>query len=185
MRKDLTGSALQFALERPILGYGYGQFGIQFVARLNTDLAKTVGAWGFELEKLVNEGREYAHNIGAHNLYLEVVVEYGLAGLIPFIAFMALALYDLRIAERWGTEQDRLLAICIAAGVIGFYVCGLFVHAKYMKILWLLAGFAAAHRRVVLIEAASRGTALTQSSGDPGMPAVSRDRKADRPRPAT
>ena len=33
MRKDLTGTALYFALQRPILGYGYGQFGVEFMRR--------------------------------------------------------------------------------------------------------------------------------------------------------
>jgi hypothetical protein len=79
---------------------------------------------------------------------------------------MALALHDLRIAERWGTREDQLLAICIAAGLIGFYVCGLFVHVKYLKILWFLAGFAAAHRRVVLTEAGSRASELAPTGGD-------------------
>ena len=150
MRKDLTGTALLFALERPILGYGYGQFGIEFISRVNTDLSNRIGAWGFELVRAVEEGRELAQDVGAHNLYLEILVEYGLLGLIPFLAFMGLMLYDLRCAERWGNEEQRLLAICIAAGLIGFFVSGMFVHAKYLKILWFMAGLAAAQRRVVL-----------------------------------
>jgi O-antigen ligase len=152
MRQDLTGTALRFALERPILGYGYGQFGIEFVSRLNTDLSNRVGAWGFELARAIEDGRELARNVGAHNLYLEVMVEYGLLGLVPFVAFMILALRDLRCAERWGNEENRVLAICIAAGLIAFYVCGVFVHAKYLKILWFMTGLAAAQRRVVLTE---------------------------------
>ncbi len=150
MRKDLTGTALTFALEQPILGRGFGQFGVDFIARINTDLSNSVGAWGFELVRAIEEGRELAQDIGAHNLYLEIMVEYGLLGLIPFLAFMGLALYDLRCVERWGNEEQRLLAICIAAGLIGFFVCGMFVHAKYLKILWFMAGLAAAQRRVVL-----------------------------------
>jgi hypothetical protein len=163
MRKDLTGSALKFALERPVLGYGYGQFGVQFIDRLNTDLSNRVGAWGFELARSIEEGRELVQNIGAHNLYLEVAVEYGLLGLIPFACFMGLALYDLHVAERWGTAEDRILAICIAAGLIGFYVCGMFVHAKYLKILWFMAGLAAAHRRVVLSELEARVSKMVVS----------------------
>jgi hypothetical protein len=150
MRQDLTGSALGFALEHPLLGHGFGQFGVEFVARLNTSLANKVGAWGFELARAIDEGREYKHNIGTHNLYLEIAVEYGLLGLVPFMAFLVFALKDLRCGERWGNEEQRLLAICIAAGLISFFICGLFVHAKYLKILWFLAGLAAAQRRVAL-----------------------------------
>ena len=150
MRRDLTGSALIFALDRPLLGYGYGQFGVQFIARLNTDLSNRVGAWGFELARAIDDGRELVQNIGTHNLYLEIIVEYGLLGLVPFVTFMGLALRDLRAAERFGNEEQRLLAICLAAGLIAFYVCGMFVHAKYLKMLWYMAGLAAAQRRVVL-----------------------------------
>lgn len=150
MRKDLTGTALYFALQRPILGYGYGQFGVEFMRQLNTDLSTRVGAWGVDLVRAVEEGREYVQNIGAHNLYLEVVVEYGLLGLIPFLSFIFLAFRDLRLCRRWGDETDRLLSCCLAAGLLGFCACGMFGHAKYLKILWILTGLAAAHRRVVL-----------------------------------
>ena len=75
MRKDLTGSALRFALERPLLGYGYGQFGVQFIARLNTDLSNRVGAWGFELARAIEEGRELVQDIGTHNTFLEIMVD--------------------------------------------------------------------------------------------------------------
>lgn len=154
MREDLTGTALYLALQRPILGYGYGQFGVQFMERIDTDLKDRVGAWGFDLARAVRNGQEEVHNIGAHNLYLEVMVEYGLVGLVPFVAFMALALRDLALCRRWGNDEDRLLAYCLSAGLIAFYACGMFGHAKYLKILWLLTGLAAAHRRVVLTEAA-------------------------------
>jgi hypothetical protein len=150
MRKDLTGSALRFALERPLLGYGYGQFGVQFIARLNTDLSNRVGAWGFELARAIEEGRELVQDIGTHNTFLEIMVEYGLLGLVPFVAFIVCAFRDLRCSERWGNEEQRLLAICIAAGIVAFCVCGMFVHAKYLKVIWFLAGLAAAQRRAVL-----------------------------------
>ena len=150
MRRDLTGSALHFALERPLLGYGYGQFGVEFIARLNTDLSNSVGAWGFELARAIAEGRELVQDIGTHNTFLEIMVEYGLLGLVPFVAFIVCAFRDLRCSERWGNREQRLLAICIAAGIVAFCVCGMFVHAKYLKIIWFLAGLAAAQRRVVL-----------------------------------
>jgi hypothetical protein len=70
--------------------------------------------------------------------------------LVPFVAFIVCAFRDLRCSERWGNEEQRLLAICIAAGIVAFCVCGMFVHAKYLKIIWFLAGLAAAQRRVVL-----------------------------------
>jgi O-antigen ligase len=165
MRQDLTGTALYFALQRPIFGYGYGQFGVEFMARIDTDLKDRVGAWGFDLARAVNNGQEDVHNIGAHNLYLEVMVEYGLLGLIPFMSFLFLALHDLRLCRRYGSEEDRLLAYCLSAGLIAFYTCGMLGHAKYLKILWLLTGLAAAHRRVVLTEAADQLAPAQSASG--------------------
>jgi hypothetical protein len=160
MRKDLTLTALHFALERPVLGYGYGQFGVNFVDRLNKDLSNSVGAWGFELARAIDDGRELVQNIGTHNLYLEIMVEYGLLGLIPFVAFMGLGFRDQRVAERWGDDDLRLLAICLAAGLIAFVTCGMFVHARFLKVLWMLTGFAAAERRVALTEAKAAETAV-------------------------
>jgi hypothetical protein len=166
MRKDLTLSALHFALERPFLGYGFGQFGVNFVDRLNKDLSNQVGAWGFELARAIDEGREVVQNIGTHNLVLEVMVEYGLLGLLPFLTFIALALRDLRLVERWADDDLRLLSICLAAGLVAYLTCGMFVHERFLKSLWFLAGFAAALRRVTLVEAS------------PGPPAPARQRPA-------
>ena len=149
-RTALSGTALRMALDRPLLGHGYGQFGIKFIAEADQDLSTESGAFAFEQARAVEEGRELAANIGAHNLFLEISVEYGLLGLIPFVAFIALAFRDLRCAERWGNNEYRLLAICLAAGLIGFLVTGMFVHSRYLKILWLMTGLAAALRRVVL-----------------------------------
>ncbi len=152
IRKDLAGTALRLSLERPLLGHGFGQFGAEFVARVKTDLSNRVSIWSFEIVREAEEGREPVHNIGTHNMYLEITVEYGLLGLVPFVMFLALILADLRCCERWGNKEDRLLAICLAAGVLGFYFSAMLLHAKYLKILWIMAGLAAAHRRVVLTE---------------------------------
>jgi O-Antigen ligase len=152
MREDLTGTALQFALEHPILGYGYGQFGVKFIETINTNVSSRIGAWGFELARAIEDGREEKHNIGAHNLYLEIMVEYGLVGLVPFVAFMLLAIADCRVATPRTDPELELLGLCLAAGLISFMVCGMFVHAKYLKILWIVAGLAAAYRRVAVTE---------------------------------
>lgn len=185
VRKALTGTALRFALDRPILGYGYGQFGIEFIHRVNTtDVRNTVGVWGTELVRSVEDGREQARNLGTHNLVLEVMVEYGLLGLIPFLAFISLVFHDLRFAARWGDADQRLLALCVAAGLIALLVCGLLIHAKYLKILWFLAGFAAAQRRVILTEYWRPDTASAPPNHDPVPPAGGGRRSAiERPAP--
>ena len=52
------------------------------------------------------------------------------------------------------------------AGLIAFYVCGMFVHANYLKILWFMAGLAAAQRRVALTRTWSAGPA--KQASEPG-----------------
>lgn len=151
MRTDLYRAALHMSKERPFFGYGYGQFGYEFIDRLTTDMSMRVGAWGAELEKAIESGQEQIHNIGAHSLYLEIQIEYGLFGLIPFLFFMFLILRDYRLAEKNGDRDVRELAIYLMAGALAFYVCGLLGHAKMLKIFWILAGLAAAIRRITIV----------------------------------
>lgn len=49
-----------------------------------------------------------------------------------------------------GLGDSNWLAVSVVAVLPMNYVCGLFVHAKYLTILWVMAGLAAAQRRVVL-----------------------------------
>ena len=148
MRRDLYNAAVHMAKEKPIFGYGYGRYGYEFMDRLNTDMRMRIGAMGADLEHAVERGQEQVHNIGAHNMYLEIVVEYGVVGLAPFMAFLWLVLHDLMLVEKYGNQWQKDLAICLFAGAIAFYICGLFGHAKMLKCLWIMAGLAAALRRI-------------------------------------
>ena len=151
MRTDLYRSALHIAAERPIFGWGYGQFGYQFIKRLNTDMSMRVGAWGADLQRAIDRGQEQVYNIGTHNLYLEIQVEYGLLGLIPFLGFLYLVLNDYRLGMSIGDEDLRNLSIYLFAGTIAFLACGMLGHAKMLKILWILAGLGVAVRRLAIL----------------------------------
>lgn len=148
MRRDLFNGAIHMAKEKPIFGYGYGRYGYEFMDRLNTDMRMRVGAMGADLAKAIETGQEQVHNIGAHNMYLEVVIEYGIVGLVPFMAFLWLVLKDLMLVQKFGNRWQVDLAICLFAGTIAFYICGIFGHSKMLKCLWIIAGLAAALRRV-------------------------------------
>jgi O-antigen ligase len=152
LRIDLVRGAWQLIMERPLFGYGYGQFGPEYIKHLSNDVRFPVGAWGANLEQEVAAGRENVHNIGAHNMYLEVGVEYGLLGLLPFVTFLVWILKDLTVVERHGDRLEQDLAVSLYACLIAFYTCGLLGHAKTLKILWILAGLTAALRRVVFTE---------------------------------
>jgi O-antigen ligase len=98
----------------------------------------------------VEAGKESEHTILPHNIYLEVAVSYGLLGFAAFLAFGWCAYRDLSLAERLGDPLERNVAVSLKAGLVAFAVSGIWGHILTMKILWILAGLAAALRRVVL-----------------------------------
>ena len=91
-------------------------------------------------------------------MYLELAVEYGLAGLLPFLAFVALVFYDLVRIEKSGSKADADLAVCLAAMLICFMVCAVFGSLKVQKILWIVAGLSAALRRLSITEASENNS---------------------------
>jgi hypothetical protein len=144
-RQDLILCAWDLIKEAPLLGWGFGQFGVQFLTRVDTD-------WVRGLAKMVPPGHPEIHNIMPHNLAAEITVEYGLLGFLPLAAFFVWMVKDLAPARRSADPWESDLATCLIAGIIGFQVSGLLVHGKLFKILWILAGMTAALRRVVLTD---------------------------------
>jgi O-antigen ligase len=103
----------------------------------------------------VESGREDVHTILPHNLYFEVAVSYGLLGLSAFLAFLWFAFRDLSVAEQRGDPLERDLAVALKAGLLAFAVSGVWGHILTTKTVWILAGLAAALRRVVMDRVAS------------------------------
>ena len=70
---------------------------------------------------------------------------------------------DLRDAERKnpGTE-DAELAIVLTAGLVAFYTCAILAHSKILNIFWIIAGLAAALRRVALTQEPSAAVGSEQ-----------------------
>jgi O-antigen ligase len=144
--------AYEIWLQSPIVGHGFAGFGQRFYQSVQQNTSPTderLQAWAEDLKRSVAEGRERVENIGAHNLYLEILCEYGAVGLLVFAIFTVMVFRDLAWIEARGSPDERLLAICITAGLIGFLACGLLGHAKYLKIPWMLAGAALAMRGVI------------------------------------
>ena len=153
IRRELMLTALDFWTESPIVGHGYSRYGISMYAKARKVQPKnqSLEGWFDDLHKAVAEGRESPENIGAHNLYLEILTEYGLIGLVCYLAIFFAAWRDLKWVERNGDESQRLLAICLTAGFLTFLVCGMLVHVKYLKISWILLGLTVALRRLAAI----------------------------------
>lgn len=160
-RRELFIDGVYAFQEKPFWGHGYGQFGYYFVEKMQR---RPRSEWSDSVEDSIKQGYENPEDVGVHCLYLEIGVEYGLAGLIPFLLILVYSCKDLSVVETLGSDDDRELAICIAACILCFAVCGIFAHIKVLKIIWLLTGFAAALRRVVVTEAAAKRPAIAANA---------------------
>ncbi|WP_176827991.1 O-antigen ligase family protein [Ruegeria marina] len=142
--------AVDIWLEEPIAGHGYKGFGDKFYTAVKVTLPNDLRlqAWAEDMERAVVEGRELVSNIGAHNLQLEILVEYGLIGFVLYFGVFVMGFIEMRRVEIRGPPHLRVLAIAISAGMIAFLVCGLLGHAKYLKIVWLMFGVLMAVARI-------------------------------------
>lgn len=142
MRREIFNMALDLVVDKPLLGHGYQQYGPQFIARSTSEI-------GAEWERRDISGEEPAHLLRAHNLYLDVWVQHGLIGLIPLMLAYALLLRELlQIARADADSREGELAACLLACLVSFYLCGIGGHSQELKIFWIMAGLAAALRRV-------------------------------------
>ena len=147
IRRDLAATAWAITKESPLIGHGYGQFGNEYVRLLKTDpnlVDPRVGQWGKNIIAEVETGKEDPTNVGAHSLPLELGVEFGAIGVAAYLIWLVSFWRDLAFSERHGNAHHRVLAICMKASFIGLMVCAILAHMKFLKILWLIAGFAAA-----------------------------------------
>ncbi len=83
-----------------------------------------------------------------HNLYLEVLSETGLVGLVVFSALLYLmfrGMFQARsmlIDAQLQSYADMLAALML--GITGYLIASLFLHAAYPRYFWLLVGIALA-----------------------------------------
>lgn len=152
MRKEIYSMAVDLIIDRPLLGHGYEQFGPEFIKRSKTEM-------GLEWARRDETGQEPAYLLRAHNLYLDVWVQHGIVGLALLLTAYGLLLKELAEVARIAPSRDAEMAVGIMAALLSFYLCGLGGHSQELKIFWLLAGLAAALRRVVWTTAAARGPA--------------------------
>ncbi|CAN5706541.1 hypothetical protein BH10ACT1_BH10ACT1_36130 [soil metagenome] len=115
----------------PAVGVGVGLFPTYF-----QDEARRQGA-----DRIVGVNRE------AHDLYLGIAAEMGLAGLITFAGLIVALITPLAAVRRRELAERRdvaMLATGLALGVVTYLTTGLFLHFAYIRYFWLLASLAAA-----------------------------------------
>lgn len=108
----------------PIFGVGPGNYPLHYL-----DYSQEIG-----LDPRL-EQRE------AHSLYLEAFAETGIVGASAFLAVLWLALRGAWRARQRLARRDALLAEGIFVALMSFLVAGLFLHASYLRYLWIVIGF--------------------------------------------
>ena len=129
-----------------VLGFGYQRFGPEFLKRTTSDM-------GWEFERRDQEGIEAAELLRGHNIYLDVTVLHGLVGALLLVGFFVFLLVELNHVAGAGQPAEAEMAVALMACLLSFFICGMGGHAQELKILWILAGFAAGLRRVAFTRA--------------------------------
>lgn len=95
---------------------------------------------------------EYAAKVGgnvrsgtrrSHNLFLQLAAETGLLGLTVFLLLVGLILNGLNITRQRFVGRDREVwaAACgLLLAMAGFLITSMFLHAAYIRYLWMLFG---------------------------------------------
>jgi hypothetical protein len=80
----------------------------------------------------------------AHNLYLQVLSELGVVGLVPFLVILIFPLVCMlraaRLFERRGDPDMELISRGVFVGLVGILAADFFLSAQFSKQLWLLLG---------------------------------------------
>jgi O-antigen ligase len=137
-RIALQEAAWYYTMQNPVLGTGPGGFGMEFINETN-ETATT-------MRYMVAKQAWNAVFIGTHNLYLQLSANQGFIGLALFMIFFVLTLRKLWIEEqrfiREGDWRGAALAGSLFVSLIGFALCGIFLHALMQKIWWMVAAAA-------------------------------------------
>ncbi len=111
-RYNLALAAWRMFLEHPIAGWGIGNY-----------------YYNCSNYAFVSPGR-------AHNMYLEVMAELGIIGIILLLAIIFSTLRILNRISKLNIKPFSIYASGLYIGLIGFCAAAFFLHAEQEKILW-------------------------------------------------
>jgi O-antigen ligase len=121
IRKSQFETSFRFFLENPILGIGYGEYG--------TKPEELLGGYVIKQKRLQE-----------HSTFLKFLVEFGLAGFIPFVILLVVTLRDgiraIKKAKSVGEHGIRLLATATTLSLTSFIIFSLML-GTYSKYLYL------------------------------------------------
>ena len=134
-RLAIWGRGVDYVARRPLVGLGLNQFRTA-ESRL----------WPLARQQRM-AGRRPPPARGAHNMLIQVGAELGVPALIAFVLMLGAAwrtFRRLRETRAVDGSPGPALSDALAASLLGFCVCGMFLHAAFFPILPMLLGLAVA-----------------------------------------
>jgi O-antigen ligase len=125
-RRELLGRAIEVASNHLVFGVGIANFSAYSI-----------------------------HNKLAHNSYVEISAELGVAGLIAYLILILAPLKRLRqierryVSSRYANERETyFLSIGVQAAIASYMVCSFFGSVQYMWFIYYVAAYGIALRRL-------------------------------------
>lgn len=143
-RSAVWKRGLGYMISNPVLGVGVRAF--PQAEGMLSDLSKEYAARGQSLKWSV-----------AHNSFVEIGAELGVGGLLLFLGFIGYTFAYLRkIGKRTSsktasveTNEDAAYAQMLIGSLIGFCICGFFISAEYMTLLYVLMAFVLGQKAIL------------------------------------
>ena len=140
-RVVLQKAAWELWQTAPIQGLGVGGFGLGLDSVDSGSLEVLMVIW-----------RRHYHwdpiFLGAHNMYLQTLVESGAVGLLLLISFFVLLIVYVDRAYRASADrgdiEGKMLCLSVQTSLLSFMLCAVLLHAMLEKIEWLIAALALA-----------------------------------------
>lgn len=141
-------AAIGVFLDHPVLGVGPSVFPLYY-----RDYAQRAGGYVHDSTPTgPKKGQEATRE--AHNIIVGKAADLGIAGMVAFLAVLALtigALIRVRAANlRFGRRDCADLAVALLLAVIGYLLTGAFLSLAYETYFWLLLGLAGAATSIAL-----------------------------------
>jgi putative inorganic carbon (hco3(-)) transporter len=104
----------------------------------------------------------------AHNSYIMIGSDYGIAGLFCYLMFLFATNRELYRIRRDATDRQMYLeSLALQTALLGFMAAAFFVNRQYGELFYWLPGIAVALRRIQLSEMAERQVAAVPASVQP------------------
>jgi O-antigen ligase len=129
-RSDIWKVGWRMVEANPIQGVGIGNFS-------NTSIHYLLAPGSIKRDEFIVDDPKVAHNV-----YLEVLAEVGIPGLLAFVAVLLFSLFcTVRAAgsfRRSGDLQMELLARGLCVALVGTLAANFFISGQFSKQLWIL-----------------------------------------------